>query len=398
MLFDTAAAALDWLGVIVFAISGALVASRKQMDVVGFALLGTATGIGGGTLRDLLLGRGPVFWVREPAYLVVCVIVSGAVFFTAHIPQSRYRVLLWFDALGLALFAVTGAERALLAGSGPVVAVAMGVITATFGGVIRDVLGNESPVVLSREVYVTAALVGATVVRRALRLRLRPRERARRGPSGRARRARDGAATGLVPAALPGATGAHARRDQAPGLNGINVTGLWVRRPCQRRSKTASWRQAALVRVCSVMRRSSSRGLDGSGRWDVLPEDLDRLLAARHVLRIKPWTHPKRSAQPSSCAAEAVLDVEAHHRDLQGRDEGCCQRHPERPEQGAEHHHGHKRQHRRDIDGAALDHRGEHVAFHRLDQEMHAQRPQHHVRALRHGGKPEWHRPDHRPR
>ena len=163
MLFDTTAAALDWLGVIVFAVSGALVASRKQMDVVGFALLGTVTGIGGGTLRDLLLGLSPVFWVREPAYLIVCLITSGLVFLTAHIPQSRYRVLLWFDALGLALFAVTGAERAWLAGSGSVVAVAMGVITATFGGVIRDVLGNESPVVLSREVYVTAALAGASV-------------------------------------------------------------------------------------------------------------------------------------------------------------------------------------------------------------------------------------------
>jgi len=163
MLFDTAAAALDWLGVIVFAVSGALVASRKQMDIVGFALLGTVTGIGGGTLRDLLLGQGPVFWVREPAYLIVCVVVSGVVFVTAYIPQNRYRVLLWFDALGLALFAVTGAERALLVGSGPVVAVAMGVITATFGGIIRDVLGNESPVVLSREIYVTAALVGAGV-------------------------------------------------------------------------------------------------------------------------------------------------------------------------------------------------------------------------------------------
>jgi uncharacterized membrane protein YeiH len=163
MLFDTAAAALDWLGVIVFAISGALVASRKQMDVVGFALLGTVTGIGGGTLRDLLLAQGPVFWVREPTYLILCVVVSCAVFFTAHIPQSRYRVLLWFDALGLALFAVAGAERALIAGSGSVVAVAMGVITATFGGIIRDVLGNESPVVLSREIYVTAALIGASV-------------------------------------------------------------------------------------------------------------------------------------------------------------------------------------------------------------------------------------------
>ena len=147
MLFATAAAVLDWFGVIVFAISGALVASRKQMDIVGFALLGTVTGIGGGTLRDILLGELPVFWVRDPAYLITCVLISGVVFFTAHIPESRYRLLLWFDALGLALFAVTGAERALLSGSGPVVVVAMGVIT----------------VVLSREVYVTAALVGATV-------------------------------------------------------------------------------------------------------------------------------------------------------------------------------------------------------------------------------------------
>lgn len=163
MLFNTAAALLDWLGLAVFAITGALVASRKQMDIVGFALLGTVTGIGGGTLRDLLLGLSPVFWVREPDTLVVCVIVSCAVFFTAHIPQSRYRLLLWFDAIGLALFAVTGAERALLAGSGSVVAVAMGVVTATFGGIIRDVLGNESPVVLSREIYVTAALAGAGV-------------------------------------------------------------------------------------------------------------------------------------------------------------------------------------------------------------------------------------------
>jgi uncharacterized membrane protein YeiH len=163
MLFATAAAVLDWFGVIVFAISGALVASRKQMDIVGFALLGTVTGIGGGTLRDILLGDLPVFWVREPAYLATCLLVSGIVFFTAHIPQSRYRLLLWCDALGLALFAVTGAERALLAGSGPVVAVAMGVITGTFGGIIRDVLGAENSVVLRREVYVTAAVVAATL-------------------------------------------------------------------------------------------------------------------------------------------------------------------------------------------------------------------------------------------
>jgi uncharacterized membrane protein YeiH len=163
MLLNTAVTLLDWFGVVVFAVSGALVASRKLMDIVGFALLGIATGIGGGTLCDILLGELPVFWVCEPAYLIACVAVSAVVFLTTHIPQSRYRLLLWFDALGLSTFAITGAERALLAGSGPVIAVAMGVITATFGGIVRDVLGAESPVVLSREVYVTAALLGAMV-------------------------------------------------------------------------------------------------------------------------------------------------------------------------------------------------------------------------------------------
>ena len=162
-MFDTFAALLDWLGIIVFATTGALVASRKQMDPVGFALLGTVTGIGGGTIRDTLIGALPVFWVKEPAYLVTCVLVSCATFFLAHVPQSRLKVLLWFDAVGMALFAVTGAEKALLAEAGPVAAVAMGVITATFGGIVRDLLGGESPVILSREIYVSAALGGAAI-------------------------------------------------------------------------------------------------------------------------------------------------------------------------------------------------------------------------------------------
>ncbi len=156
-------AALDWCGIVVFAVSGALVASRKEMDLVGFVLLGTVTGIGGGTLRDLLLGQAPVFWVRDATPLVTCVGVSALVFVTAHVPQSRYRVLLWADAVGLALFAVSGAATAIDAGAGPAVAIAMGVVTATFGGILRDVLGGESPVVLSREIYVTAALLGACV-------------------------------------------------------------------------------------------------------------------------------------------------------------------------------------------------------------------------------------------
>lgn len=154
---------LDWFGVAVFATTGALVASRKQMDLIGFILLGTVTGIGGGTIRDTLLGNLPVFWIADPRYLITCVVVSSAAFFLAHIPQSRYALLLRFDAVGLAIFAVTGAETALNANADAVVAVAMGVITATFGGIVRDILGGESPAILRQEIYVTAALVGATL-------------------------------------------------------------------------------------------------------------------------------------------------------------------------------------------------------------------------------------------
>ena len=161
-MFQTATTALDWLGVIAFTVTGALAASRKEMDVIGFIVLGTVTGIGGGTLRDLLLGL-PVFWVREPAYLVACALVSVLVFFAAHIPRSRYRILLWLDAIGLALFAVTGAEKAAQAGADYIVAVAMGVLTATVGGIVRDVLGGGTPVILTREIYASAALAGAVV-------------------------------------------------------------------------------------------------------------------------------------------------------------------------------------------------------------------------------------------
>jgi uncharacterized membrane protein YeiH len=154
---------LDLLGVAVFAVTGALVASRKQMDIVGFALLATVTGIGGGTLRDLVLGAVPVFWVQQPVYVAVCIAVAGIVFFTAHVPESRYRLLLWLDALGLSFFCVVGADKALEGGTGAFIAVVMGVITATFGGVVRDVLGGEIPVILRKEIYATAALAGAAV-------------------------------------------------------------------------------------------------------------------------------------------------------------------------------------------------------------------------------------------
>lgn len=161
-MIATLVSVLDLCGVAVFAVTGALVASRKQMDIVGFALLATVTGIGGGTLRDLVLGLAPVFWVRQPLYVAICIAVAGVVFFTAHIPESRYRLLLWLDAIGLSVFCVVGADQALAAGAGPFIAVVMGVITATFGGVVRDVLGGEIPIVLRKEIYATAALAGST--------------------------------------------------------------------------------------------------------------------------------------------------------------------------------------------------------------------------------------------
>jgi uncharacterized membrane protein YeiH len=154
---------LDWFGICIFSVTGALVASRKEMDIVGFALLGSVTGIGGGTIRDVLLGVQPIFWVAQPAYLVACVLVALATFFIAHILHHRYRSLLWLDAVGLALFAVTGAGNALAHGAHPIIAVAMGVASATFGGIIRDILGGESPIILRQEIYITAALVGALV-------------------------------------------------------------------------------------------------------------------------------------------------------------------------------------------------------------------------------------------
>lgn len=162
-MFEHFTTVLNWFGLIIFAITGALVASRKQLDIVGFVLLATVTGIGGGTLRDLALGTGSVFWVTEPEYILVCAAVACVMFFLAHIPQSRLNVVLWLDAVGLALFAVTGAAHALSVGAGSIIAITMGVITATFGGIFRDLLGGEEPVIRRPEVYVTAALFGASL-------------------------------------------------------------------------------------------------------------------------------------------------------------------------------------------------------------------------------------------
>lgn len=150
---------VDLAAAVVFAVTGALVASRKQLDMVGFMWLGVVTGVGGGTVRDLLLGV-PVFWVRDEAPVIACLLVSAVTFFTAHLVHSRYRLIVWLDAIGLALVTVAGTAKGLDNGTGPVVAVVMGVITAALGGIIRDILGQEPSIILRREIYVTAAVVG----------------------------------------------------------------------------------------------------------------------------------------------------------------------------------------------------------------------------------------------
>lgn len=153
--------AFDYAGVAVFAATGALAASRKELDIIGFLFLAAVTGIGGGTVRDLILGQAPVFWVREPGYILVCGAMAVVVFFTAHLFESRWKLLLWLDAIGLSAYCVLGAQKGLDATGSPSIAIVTGILTATFGGILRDLLANEPSVLLRPEVYVTAALVGA---------------------------------------------------------------------------------------------------------------------------------------------------------------------------------------------------------------------------------------------
>ncbi|MCB1971109.1 MAG: trimeric intracellular cation channel family protein [Geminicoccaceae bacterium] len=159
-MFDNPVYIADLLAVAVFAASGALVASRAEMDITGFGLLSTLTGIGGGTLRDVILDR-PVFWVVDALPLVVCIVLAVLVYFTAPSIQRRYPVLLWLDAVGIAFYGVLGSQIALDQGANPLTAMALGMMTATFGGMIRDVVSNEIPLILKPEIYATAALLAA---------------------------------------------------------------------------------------------------------------------------------------------------------------------------------------------------------------------------------------------
>ena len=155
----TALVLLDYFGIAVFAISGALVAAERRTDFVTFVFFAVATGIGGGTLRDLLIGA-PVFWVRSNGTLVICIAAALLVWFVSR-RRFAGKALLWFDAAGMAAYASYGAAKALGFGVAPVPAFAMGVLTACVGGIIRDVLAGEASVLMRRELYVTPAALSA---------------------------------------------------------------------------------------------------------------------------------------------------------------------------------------------------------------------------------------------
>ena len=152
----------EMLGTAAFAVSGALAASRKRMDIFGFCVLALMPAVGGGTIRDIIIDRVPVFWVSDNRYIAVAIIAALVVFFAPHRkPGGRRQLLVWADALGLALFAALGTEICLQYDTGPLVAVMLGVTTAVTGGMIRDVICNEIPLILSREIYATAAFAAS---------------------------------------------------------------------------------------------------------------------------------------------------------------------------------------------------------------------------------------------
>jgi len=154
---------LDLFGVAVFAISGALAAGRKSLDLLGVVIIAVVTAIGGGTTRDLLLDRHPIFWISDPTYLSVIIIAALiTIWYTRH-KEPPEKALLLADALGLAVFTITGAQISQEVISNGVIVAIMAAITGTVGGLIRDVLSNEIPLIMRKDIYATAALAGATV-------------------------------------------------------------------------------------------------------------------------------------------------------------------------------------------------------------------------------------------
>lgn len=154
---------LDLFGVAVFAVSGALTAGRAGLDLLGVLVIASFTAIGGGTVRDLLLNRHPIFWIRDPTYLIVIAAMAFLTIAYVRVLPPPGDALLVADALGLALFAMSGAQIAEERHLSPIIVVLMGTMSGVAGGVLRDVLSDRVPLLLQRDIYATAAIAGISL-------------------------------------------------------------------------------------------------------------------------------------------------------------------------------------------------------------------------------------------
>jgi uncharacterized membrane protein YeiH len=155
---------LDLVGTAVFATSGALAAGRKQMDIFGVVVLGCVTALGGGTVRDVILGSYPVFWISDTLYLAVAVVAAIGTFVLAQRWKLHAKVLVYADAVGLAVFTVVGFQKGFQITHDYFIATVMGMTTGVVGGITRDMLSGEIPLILRREIYASASLCGAVLL------------------------------------------------------------------------------------------------------------------------------------------------------------------------------------------------------------------------------------------
>ena len=151
---------IDILGTIAFAVSGVLVAMDKKLDLFGVFIIAFVTAVGGGTLRDTLIGNTPVAWMKDATYVIV--ILGAVIFAILFRKQLKYlrKSLFLFDTIGIGLYTMVGIEKGLNVGLMPIMCIALGTMTASFGGVIRDILCNEIPVIFRKEIYATACILG----------------------------------------------------------------------------------------------------------------------------------------------------------------------------------------------------------------------------------------------
>jgi uncharacterized membrane protein YeiH len=155
---------LDLAGTGVFAVTGALAAGRKRMDVFGVVVLGCVTALGGGTLRDMILGVHPVFWISDKYYLAVATIAAVGTYLLARRRKLPSTALLYMDAVGLAVFTIIGFQKGFNLVHEYGIAIVLGVMTGVVGGIARDILSAEVPLILSREIYASASMCGASIL------------------------------------------------------------------------------------------------------------------------------------------------------------------------------------------------------------------------------------------